>query len=62
MVTERKVKERKERQTLRTHARTMRHEPTDAEKKFWWKVRDRRLGGFKFKRQYPVGNYIADFV
>ena len=25
-------------------------------------VRDRRLGGYKFKRQHPVGNYIADFA
>ena len=40
----------------------MRHVPTDAEKKFWWMVRDRRLGGYKFKRQYPFGNYIADFI
>jgi len=47
---------------LRTFARDMRREQTDAEKKFSWKVRDRRLGGFKFKRQYPIGPYIADFV
>ena len=40
----------------------MRHRQTDAEKKFWWKVRNRNLGGFKFKRQYPIGRYIADFV
>ncbi len=40
----------------------MRHMQTDAEKKFWWQVRDRRLGGFKFKRQYPIDPYIADFV
>ena len=40
----------------------MRHVSTDAEKKFWWMVRDRRLGGYKFKRQYPIGRYIADFV
>src|SRR5258706_1228353 len=40
----------------------MRHRPTDAEKKFWWQVRAKRLGGFKFKRQFPIGPYIADFV
>jgi adenine-specific DNA-methyltransferase len=62
VVTEQKSKERKDRKTLRTRARAMRHVPTDAEKKFWWMVRDRRLGGYKFKRQHPVGNYIADFV
>lgn len=62
MVTERISKERKNRQPLRTHAKTMRRVPTEAEKKFWWMVRDRRLGGYKFKRQYPIGRYIADFV
>ena len=40
----------------------MRHMPMDAERKFWWQVRDRRLGGFKFKRQIPIGKYIVDFV
>lgn len=40
----------------------MRREPTEAEKLFWWEVRDRRLDGHKFKRQYLVGGYIADFV
>ncbi|HEX4079864.1 MAG TPA: DUF559 domain-containing protein [Rhizomicrobium sp.] len=47
---------------MRVHARTMRHVPTEAEKKFWWMVRDRRLGGHKFKRQHPIGSYIADFA
>jgi very-short-patch-repair endonuclease len=40
----------------------MHHVPTEAEKKFWWMVRDRRLGGHKFKRQHPIGSYIADFT
>ncbi|NIK88253.1 very-short-patch-repair endonuclease [Rhizomicrobium palustre] len=40
----------------------MRHDPTDAEKKFWFAVRGRKFGGHKFKRQYPIGPYIADFV
>ncbi len=42
--------------------REMRHESTDAEAKFWRAVRGRRFGGYKFKRQYPVGYYIVDFV
>jgi adenine-specific DNA-methyltransferase len=25
-------------------------------------LRDRRLSGFKFRRQYPVGRYIVDFI
>ena len=30
--------------------------------KIWFAVRDRRLAGFKFVRQEPIGPYIADFV
>jgi very-short-patch-repair endonuclease len=48
--------------TLISNARRMRHEPTDAESKFWSAVRGRRFAGYKFRRQYPVGRYIADFV
>jgi adenine-specific DNA-methyltransferase len=39
----------------------MRHEPTDAERKLWFILRDRKLGGFKFRRQHPIGGYIVDF-
>ncbi len=35
---------------------------TDAEAKLWYHLRDRRLGGFKFVRQVPIGRYIADFA
>jgi len=40
----------------------MRREMTDAERKLWFLLRDRRLDGAKFRRQAPVGPYIADFV
>ena len=40
----------------------MRHEPTEAEAKLWWLLRDRRLANFKFRRQLPIGSYIVDFV
>jgi very-short-patch-repair endonuclease len=40
----------------------MRREMTDAERKLWFLLRDRRLAGAKFRRQAPVGPYIADFV
>jgi very-short-patch-repair endonuclease len=45
-----------------SRARTMRHAMTDAERKLWFLLRDRRLNGAKFRRQAPVGSYIADFV
>jgi 2-isopropylmalate synthase len=40
----------------------MRRDMTDAERKLWFLLRDRRLDGAKFRRQAPVGRYIADFV
>jgi very-short-patch-repair endonuclease len=46
---------------LKHFAREMRRKPTDAERKLWDLLRDRRLGGFKFRRQVPVGGYVLDF-
>jgi very-short-patch-repair endonuclease len=43
-------------------ARRLRREATDAEVKFWLEVRDRRLGGFKFRRQVTVGPFVVDFL
>jgi very-short-patch-repair endonuclease len=34
---------------------------TDAERILWQKLRRKSLGGFKFRRQQPVGPYILDF-
>ena len=35
---------------------------TDAERRLWRHLRNRELGGWKFRRQYPVGPYIVDFI
>ncbi|GIL06493.1 MAG: DNA methylase [Betaproteobacteria bacterium] len=43
-------------------ARALRRSSTDAERLLWSKLRDRRLNGYKFKRQVPIGRYVADFV
>jgi very-short-patch-repair endonuclease len=43
-------------------ARQLRRSQTDAEKLLWSKLRNRALYGYKFRRQVPVGNYIADFL
>ena len=43
-------------------ARDLRHKATDAEDLFWYRVRSRRLRGYKFKRQIPVGRFIVDFI
>jgi adenine specific DNA methylase Mod/very-short-patch-repair endonuclease len=61
--TQIKSRTKEERSALiKLFAREMRHAPTDAEQRLWYFLRDRRLGGYKFRRQHPVGNYIADFA
>jgi very-short-patch-repair endonuclease len=35
---------------------------TDAERRLWLALRDRRFAQFKFRRQVPIGPFIADFV
>jgi very-short-patch-repair endonuclease len=42
--------------------RQLRKNPTDAEQKLWWRLRQRQLDGCKFRRQHPTGGYIADFA
>ncbi len=49
-----------ERQTQR--ARDLRQSDNDAEAILWLELRDRRLNGFKFVRQLPIGFYFADFA
>ena len=47
---------------LRSNARTLRKNSTDAERILWSELRDHRLNGAGFRRQVPIGNYVADFV
>jgi len=35
---------------------------TDAERALWSRLRKRQLKGLLFRRQYPLGRYIVDFV
>ena len=48
--------------TGHTRARRLRQTATDAERRFWGWVRDRRFMGLKFRRQEPVDRYVADFL
>src|SRR6266567_7034319 len=48
--------------TSTNRARTLRRRGTRAEWILWLQLRDRRLGGFKFARQEPIGRYYVDFV
>jgi len=43
-------------------ARILRRDMTDAENRLWYHLRNRRLLGFKFVRQYPIARYYADFA
>ena len=43
------------------NARALRATQTDAENLLWMLLRGRRFGGYKFRRQHPVGRYILDF-
>jgi very-short-patch-repair endonuclease len=48
--------------TTNRHARRLRREATDVENLLWQRLRGRRLGGFKFRRQATVGERVADFL
>ena len=45
----------------RGQARALRHQPTDAERKLWYLLRSLKPLGIHFRRQAPIGIYIADF-
>ena len=47
---------------LQTFAKSLRAEMTQAEQKLWLHLGAHRLQQHKFKRQQPIGPYIADFV
>ena len=43
-------------------ARKLRRDQTDAERRIWSRLRNRRVRGCKFRRQFPIGPYYGDFV
>ena len=43
-------------------ARQLRKEDTEEEYRLWGDLRSRRLNGYKFTRQIPLGPYIVDFL
>jgi len=48
--------------TLNRRSHLLRKNSTDAENKLWFFLQDRRLQGYKFRRQYIIDSYIVDFV
>ena len=47
---------------LRSNARVLRKNSTDAERLLWSELRNHRLNGASFRRQVPIGGFIADFM
>ena len=45
----------------RQRAKFLRRAATAPEKALWTMLRDRQLGGFKFRRQHPIEPYVVDF-
>lgn len=43
-------------------ARSLRAEISDTERKLWQALRYEQLNGHRFRRQHPIGKYIADFA
>ena len=58
------VKDNKHRQTspeITFRARELRKDMTPAEKMLWARLRNRQLSDLKFRRQHPIGPFVADF-
>ena len=43
-------------------AKELRKNSTPQEKKLWDIIKNRQISGYRFVRQYPIGNYIVDFA
>ncbi len=43
-------------------ARELRRDMTDAERRLWSHLRASQLGGVKFTRQLPIGDFVVDFA
>src|SRR5437667_9894849 len=46
---------------LKSRARSLRANLTDAEERLWARLRRKQILGVQFYRQKPIGNYIVDF-
>jgi very-short-patch-repair endonuclease len=47
---------------LRSNARALRKNSTDAERILWSELRNHRLNGASFRRQVPIKSFVADFM
>lgn len=51
-----------DRKAMVKRARALRRNPTATERFLWDRLRQRKLGGLKFRRQVPMGPYVLDFL
>ena len=51
-----------DRKAMVKRARALRNNPTATERVLWDRLRQRKLGGLKFRRQAPLGPYVLDFL
>lgn len=49
-------------QQTRKRSQALRKNMNEPEKCLWFRLNRRQVGGYKFRRQYPVSPYIVDFV
>lgn len=43
-------------------AKKLRKNQTEVEKLLWYQIRNKQIGGVKFRRQQPIGPFIVDFI
>jgi very-short-patch-repair endonuclease len=46
---------------LKEKRQKLRNNPTPAERELWKYLQNKQLDGYKFRRQFSIGNYIVDF-
>ena len=49
-------------ENLKHNARILRNNLTPQEQKIWNLLKNRQFHGFRFLRQYVIGQYIVDFI
>ena len=47
---------------MKSMARKLRRQSTDAERLLWKHLRSRQLKGYKFRRQHAMDPYVVDFI
>ena len=47
---------------MRERARYLKKNMTDAERSLWSDIRRRQISNCQFRRQYPMGKFIVDFI